>query len=188
MKCQNRQFISLLKFPGLQYDLSKLINDNFTPEYFFFQLGKTVTKSLEKQLKYLREQVWSQVVSRYSVIFFAFCANKEWRLLAQVSRTSDHDDSLVSRAKILAAQDQSNKCRFPQSCLPRWSPLFFPTRNGWKQITDYRGTADWSFGDGLCRTLHVTSLAHLTVFSFEFLYPVFTDVSSVFILYHIARR
>ena len=43
-------------------------------------------------------------VPRNSVIFFAlFCASKIWRLLAQVSRTSDHISS-VSRANSFTAQ------------------------------------------------------------------------------------
>ena len=37
-------------------------------------------------------------VSRYSVIFALFCASKKWRLLAQVSRTSDLAESLAVRA------------------------------------------------------------------------------------------
>ena len=53
--------------------------------------------------------------SRYSVIFCAFfCATKEWRLLEQVSRTSDHDSS-VSHANDFTAQAESRKCRFPRA-------------------------------------------------------------------------
>ena len=32
--------------------------------------------------------------------------------------------------------------------------IIFPHTKWLKKITDYRGTADWSFGDGLCRTLY----------------------------------
>ena len=53
-------------------------------------------------------------VSRYSVIFCAFLRGQKWRLLAQVSRTSDHDSS-VSRANSFIVQAESRKCRFPQA-------------------------------------------------------------------------
>ena len=48
--------------------------------------------------------------------FCPFFARAKWRLLAQVSRTSDHD-SLVSRENSFAAQDESSNRRFPWSCL-----------------------------------------------------------------------
>ena len=44
-----------------------------------------------------------------------FCASKQWRLLAQMSRTSDHDSS-VSRANNFTAQAESSKYRFPRPC------------------------------------------------------------------------
>ena len=45
-----------------------------------------------------------------------FWREKKWRLIAQVSRTSDHDSS-VCRANSFALQDESSKCRFPRSAL-----------------------------------------------------------------------
>ena len=51
-------------------------------------------------------------VSRYSVIFGAFfCVSKKWRLLPQVSRTSDYDRS-VSRVNNFTAQAKSSKFFF----------------------------------------------------------------------------
>ena len=51
-------------------------------------------------------------MSRYSVIFLRFsCANKKWRLLTQVSQTSDHDRS-ISRANSFTGQGESSKCLF----------------------------------------------------------------------------
>ena len=53
-------------------------------------------------------------------------------------------------------------------------------------------TRDWTFGDGrfcvqLClKTLckWATSVAHLTNFSFEFFYEIFTEDASLLFLYH----
>ena len=70
-------------------------------------------------------------------LFALFCARNKWRLLTQVSRTSDHDhdDSSVSCANSFTAQAESRKCRFPRAIivfcgLALWPPLFFPTQNG----------------------------------------------------------
>ena len=77
--------------------------------------------------------------------FCAFCTSKQWRLLAQVSRTSDQDSS-ISRANSFSGQVESSKCIFSQAIvvfrgLALWPPLFFPTQNGWQKLTDYRDTA-----------------------------------------------
>ena len=55
---------------------------------------------------------------------------------------------------------------------------------------------DWIFGDGrFCVELCIetlckrpTSVAHLTNFSFEFFYALFTEVGSLLLLYHIAKN
>ena len=62
--------------------------------------------------------------------FWAFLREEKWRLLTQMSRTSDHDSS-ASRANNFTAQAESRNCRFPQAIvifrgLALWPPLFFP--------------------------------------------------------------
>ena len=56
------------------------------------------------------------------------------RLLEQVSRTSDHDSSVI-RANSFAGQDWSSKCRFPWSCLVA-TIIFFPYKMA-EKIKDY---------------------------------------------------
>ena len=58
--------------------------------------------------------------------FLRFFASKIRRLLAQVSRTSDHDSS-VSPANSFAAEKKSSKCRVPQSSLVA-AIIFPPTK------------------------------------------------------------
>ena len=62
-------------------------------------------------------------VTMFSDFFALFFASKIRRLLAQVSRTSDHDSS-ASPTSSFAAEKKSSKCRFPQSCLV--AAIIFP--------------------------------------------------------------
>ena len=68
----------------------------------------------------------------FSDILRFFCVGKKWRLLTQVSRTSDHD-SLVSRMNSFNVQAESCKCRFPRAIvvfcgLALWQPLLSPNK------------------------------------------------------------
>ena len=74
--------------------------------------------------------------------FFAlFCASKQWRLLAQMLRTSDHDSS-VSRANNFTAQAKSSKYRSPRPRPYLVAAIIFPHTTWLPKITDYRDTAD----------------------------------------------
>ena len=106
-------------------------------------------------------------MSRYWVIFCAFfCASKKLRLLAQVSRTSDHVRS-VSHAKSFTAQAESSKCRFSRSyvnlpCLV--AAIIFPHTKWLSKITDYRDTAALSDQSTVQEKLAVMTGGFLTRF------------------------
>ena len=102
--------------------------------------GENYKPSLQSRSDY-RSTLIKGAVSRYTVIFCAFfvlfCASKQWRLLAQMSRTSDHDSS-VSRANNFTAQAESSKYHFPRPCLV--AAIIFPHTKWLPKITDYRDT------------------------------------------------
>ena len=78
-------------------------------------------------------------MSRYSVIF---CASKQWRLLAQMSRTSDHHSPL-SPAYNFTAQAESSKHHFPRPCLV----AAIPRTKRLPKTTDYCDTAALTLQD-----------------------------------------
>ena len=82
------------------------------------------------------------VLPRGSVMIFSdflsFFWQQQWRLLEQMSRTSDHGSS-VSRANNFTALAKSSKYRFPRPCLV--AAVNFPHTKWLPKITDYRDTA-----------------------------------------------
>ena len=77
--------------------------------------------------------------------FALFCASKKWRLLAQVSRTSDHDmldqprEELHRLRRVEQKSFSSRKCHFPRPSLV--AAIIFPHTKWLPKITDYRDTA-----------------------------------------------
>ena len=83
-------------------------------------------------------------VSRYSVIFCAFfCASKKWRLLAQVSRTSDLKAWPSARPGSLATYGLrwllTWQCREPTTSRARVAPLHLSTATGSTFVFRLRG-------------------------------------------------
>ena len=110
METPNRLCLSVLFFRLLE---SECESRSFMAFFFFsFMSYYHLHCHWLVKLKCLSEGwMWKGQCHDMQWYFALFCASKKWRLLAQVSRTSDHDSS-VSRAKSFTAQDESSKNRF----------------------------------------------------------------------------
>ena len=115
---------------------------------FYFQQAFQTKKTRLKIGLQVSKSGFSPIVMQCHDIqwyFALFCASKKWRLLAQVSRTSDHDSSVQPREELHRPKRveqksfSSRKCRFPRPSLV--AAIIFPHKKWLPKITDYRDTA-----------------------------------------------